>query len=73
MSARMPRPKGSNTHTLNLLVPPDWMKEAEQLTAPLSEPGVNLTRADVLRKALRRGLDELKRDTQARTKKGPKR
>lgn len=62
----MPRPRSSNDTTLNLKLPGQWLEEAEELATRLSEPGLELARADVLRKALRLGLDGLKRDATRR-------
>lgn len=57
----VPRPRSSNDARLNLLVPGEWLDEAAELAPVLAEPGATLARADVLRMALRRGLDELQR------------
>lgn len=62
----MPRPRSNNDTSLNLKLPGEWLDEAEALAGPLSEPGLALTRADVLRKALRRGLDDLRREATRR-------
>ena len=62
----VPRPKSLNDTHLHLQLPGDWLDEAEALAVPLSEPGVSLTRADVLRKCIRRALDEFKAETSRR-------
>lgn len=64
----VPRPKSSNDTHINLALPGDWLEEASELVEPLSEPGITLSRADVLRKALRRGLDMLQREARKRDK-----
>ena len=66
MPPNMPRPRSENDTHLHLQLPGAWLDEAQELAGPLSEPGVTLTRADVLRKAIRRGLDEFRRETKAR-------
>ncbi len=65
MNARssMPRPKSDNDTALHLLLPGDWLEEAQKLAAALSRPGVPLTRADAIRLCIRRGLDELMSET----------
>lgn len=58
----MPRPKSANDAALNLLLPEAWLEEAQELARTLSQPGAARTRADVLRMAIRRGLDGLRDD-----------
>lgn len=58
----VPRPKSDNTGVVNLKLPPDWLDEAQEVAQELSKPGLNITRADALRLAIRRGLDALKAD-----------
>ena len=66
--AFVPRPKSQNDTHINLALPGEWLDQAQELVEPLSEPGITLSRADVLRKALRRGLDALQRETKRREK-----
>jgi hypothetical protein len=39
--------------------PGSWLDEAQAIAEARSEPGLAVTRADVLRMAMRRGLDAL--------------
>ena len=56
----MPRPKSQNDSVTSLTLPGAWLDEAEKMAERLRQPGMSgLTRADVLRMALRRGLDVL--------------
>jgi hypothetical protein len=57
----VPRPKSDNDTSINFRLPGNWLDEAEELIEALSPPGVAYTRMDILRLALRRGLNEFKR------------
>jgi hypothetical protein len=60
--AKVPRPKSQNDSQITLNLPGDWVDDAEALAAALSRPGLAVTRADALRMAVRKGLDELMRE-----------
>lgn len=62
MRSNLPRPKSANDTAINFRLPGEWLDDATALVEPLTPPGATLTRQDVLRMALRRGLDELKRE-----------
>lgn len=68
----MPRPKTENTGVVNLKLPPEWLDEAQDLARDLSKPGVELTRADALRLAIRRGIDALRAETPTSKPRGRK-
>ncbi len=57
--ARMPRPKSDKDSQVTVVLPGTWLDDAERIAKARSEPGLVVTRADVLRMALRRGLDSL--------------
>lgn len=60
MSVRpMPRPKSPNTVQVTVMIPEDAADRAEALGARMAPPGVTLTRAEVLRACILRGLDAL--------------
>jgi hypothetical protein len=60
MIAVMPRPKSEKDRTVTIALPGSWLEEAEGVAKDWSardDRGVLFTRADVLRAAMRRGLD----------------
>jgi hypothetical protein len=57
--AAMPRPKSEKDVQVTLALSSEWLEEAQRIAEARSEPGLNITRADVLRMSLRRGLDLL--------------
>lgn len=57
--ATMPRPKSEKDSQVTIVLSGEWLDEAEALAKAKSEPGLSVTRADVLRMAIRRGLDAL--------------
>lgn len=59
MTQRMPRPKSTNTLQVTLQLPEDAGDRATALAPRIGVPGVLLTRAEVLRVAVLRGLDVL--------------
>lgn len=59
MPSTMPRPRSDKDSQVTIVLPGSWLDEAQQIAEAKSEPGLAITRADVLRLALRRGLDEL--------------
>jgi hypothetical protein len=60
--ATMPRPKSEKDSQVTIVLAGEWLDEAEQIAKSKSEPGLAVTRADVLRMAIRRGLDVLQAD-----------
>jgi len=58
-TAKVPRPKGPNDTQVSVNLPGNWMDEVEKLVHELARPGEVLTRSDVVRMALRAGLDVL--------------
>jgi hypothetical protein len=56
------RPKGPNEFQLSFLVPKAWLKELDELAQAHAQPGLALARSDILRMALRRGIDALRGD-----------
>jgi hypothetical protein len=59
----MPRPRSDKDSQVTIVLPGTWLDEAQQVAEARSEPGLAVTRADVLRIALRRGLDALAEET----------
>jgi hypothetical protein len=59
----MPRPKSEKDSQVTIVLAGDWLEEAERIAKAKSEPGLAITRADVLRMAIRRGLDALAEST----------
>jgi hypothetical protein len=55
----MPRPKGENDSQVTFNLPGAWIDEIDELAKAMSMPGVEITRAHVLRAALRKGIDHL--------------
>lgn len=55
----MPRPKSPNVVQVTVLIPEDAADRAQALSGRIGMPGVSLTRAEVLRVAILRGLDVL--------------
>jgi hypothetical protein len=59
MRSKMPRPKGPNNTQVSINLPEEWVEELDKLAGALSQPGLVLVRADVIRMALRTGMDTL--------------
>ncbi len=57
--AHVPRPKSDLDSQVTIVLPGEWLEQAEGLARGRSRPGLNVTRSDVLRMALRKGLDAL--------------
>jgi hypothetical protein len=55
----MARPATPNDTPISLRVPDTWLKRADSLIEYLSKPGIGVTRSDVLRSAIARGLDAI--------------
>lgn len=62
----MPRPKSEKDSQVTIVLSGDWLEEAQKVADAMGQPGLSVTRSDVLRIAIRRGLDLL----QAEIKKG---
>ncbi len=56
---RVPRPKGPNDAQLTFNLPGEWVDELDRLAEKMSRPGISVTRTDVLRLAVRTGIDHL--------------
>lgn len=68
----MPRAKSDKDSQVTIVLSGDWLEEARRIAEAKSEPGLAVTRADVLRIAIRRGLDFLRAEippTKARGRK----
>ena len=59
-ASQMPRPKGENDAQASFTLPGAWLDEINDLADTLSQPGAKRTRSDVMRMALRRGIDALR-------------
>jgi predicted DNA-binding protein len=71
----VPRPKSGNDEQVALRLPKEWTERADRLRdrGVIAEPGVGVTRSDVLRAAISRGLDALEAEADAPKPKGRKR
>lgn len=59
----MPKQKDPNKDgQITIALSSAWLEEADKLAQAKSEPGLSITRADVIRMAIRRGLDVLAAD-----------
>jgi hypothetical protein len=68
-SGTMPRPKDAQKDAqVTIALSGEWLEEAERIASAKSEPGLAITRADVLRMAIRRGLDVLASELSADAK-----
>lgn len=67
-TSTVPRPKSDNDTAVSLLLPTPWLEELTKLVSDMSQPGAALTRADVMRVALRRGIDVLRAEIRASKK-----
>jgi hypothetical protein len=65
-SATVPRPKSEKDSQVTLVLSGEWLEEAQRIADAKSEPGLIVTRADVLRLAIRRGLESLQADLKSR-------
>lgn len=59
MSGRMPRPKSENDRQTSVYLPQDWLDQIDELARAMSSPGIEVTKAQVMRSAMRRGLDAM--------------
>ena len=70
--ATMPRAKSEKDSQVTIVLSGEWLEEEQRIAETKSEPGLAVTRADVLRIAIRRGLDFLQAEippTKARGRK----
>ena len=59
VSESMPRKPSENTTQIALRVPDAWLERCDSLIPWITRPGINMTRTDIMRAALARGLDAL--------------
>ncbi len=61
-----PKPLSENTTQVAFKIPDSWLERAEVLAIALSRPGIStVTKTEILRAALGRGLDVLEEETPA--------
>jgi hypothetical protein len=65
----MPRAKGAGSTQVSVLLPDDWIERIDAMVKQLSEPGEPATRATVLRRIVRKGLEALEAEHPAEGKK----
>ncbi|HEY6461014.1 MAG TPA: hypothetical protein VIY73_12710 [Polyangiaceae bacterium] len=65
-NATVPRPKSEKDSQVTIVLSGEWLDEAQRLAEARSEPGLAVTRADILRIAIRRGLDALQAEAKPR-------
>jgi hypothetical protein len=66
-ASRMPKPPSENTTQVAFKIPDQWLDRAEVLAVALSRPGIStVTKTEILRAALARGLDVLEEETPAK-------
>ena len=63
-AAEMPRPP-ANTVQIGLRVPEAWLEEIDEIAKYLSKPGMEASRTDAFRHAIRVGIDASKADRNA--------
>jgi hypothetical protein len=66
---RMPRARNGGKTQVTVLLEDEWIERLDSVAEHLSEPGVPITRAHVLRLAIRRGLEALEQEGAAKAKK----
>lgn len=66
----MPRPKSNLDVQTAVRIPRDWVDRAEALKEAIAPLGLHVTRSDVLRTAIERGLRSLEREQAARSRAG---
>jgi hypothetical protein len=63
-----PRPPPSVPHEqISVRIPTSWLADADELAVVLARPGFTTTRSDILRAAIAKGLEVLRRDAGATT------
>ena len=65
MSRPMPRPQSDNTTQVAFKVPDEWIERADVLASALSTGISSVTRTEILRAALGRGLAAIEEETPA--------
>ena len=65
----MPRPQSENTTPVGFKIPDEWIERAEKLAVALSTDVAAVTKTEVLRAALGRGLTALEEETPAQKRK----
>jgi predicted DNA-binding protein len=68
----MPRAKNAGSTQVTVLLPDEWVERVDTMAQRLSEPGEPATRATVLRKIIRRGLEALESEHPAALEAGDK-
>ena len=58
----MTRQAPAPTVQLALRIPPEWLKEADEMAGILSKPGMEATRSDGFRRAIGRGMQAIRDD-----------
>jgi hypothetical protein len=67
VQSSVPRAPSGNDSSIALRVPEAWLKRADALRTFLSSrPGIELSRSDILRAALARGLEALEVERDAK-------
>lgn len=62
----MARPPSENTTQVAFKIPDEWIERAEKLAHALSRPGISIvTKTEILRAAMGRGLEVLEEETPA--------
>ncbi len=62
----MRRLRSPNAVTISIHVPPEWCERADATAVEMSRPGLEMTRADILRVALAHGLELMEREVHLR-------
>ena len=62
VSSAVPRPPSANDEQIAIRLPKEWIERADKLRDVIAAPGVGVTRSDVLRAALARGLNVLEEE-----------
>lgn len=55
----VPRATSPNEQQIAIRVPNAWVKRASALVSQVAQPGMNVTRTDVFRVAIARGLEAM--------------
>ena len=61
----MPRPKSANDHQVAFKIPAEWLSMADAVAESRSQGGFTTTRTEVLRAALKNGLERLELEAAA--------
>jgi hypothetical protein len=68
VSGSVPRKPSENTTQIAIRVPDAWLDRCDVLIPWISRPGINMTRTDIMRAALARGLEALEQERAAESK-----